>query len=69
MIQIHRRLGQEKRRSRLLLQIHDELLIEAPGDELEAIQGLVREEMEGVTQLHIPLKVEIGIGKNWSEAH
>ncbi len=69
MIRIHRRLRQEKRRARLLLQIHDELLIEVPGDELEVLQGLVREEMEGVTQLHIPLKVEIGIGKNWAEAH
>jgi DNA polymerase I len=69
MIRIHRRLRQEKRRSRLLLQIHDELLIEVPGDEREALQGLVREEMEGVTQLAIPLKVEIGIGKNWAEAH
>jgi DNA polymerase-1 len=69
MIQIHRRLRNEGWKSRLLLQIHDELLFEVPEGELEPIKGLVRKEMEGVTQLRVPLKVEIGVGKNWAEAH
>ncbi len=69
MINIHSRLGREKRRSKLILQIHDELVLEVPGGELSAIRALVEEEMEGVMKLLIPLKVDIGVGKNWAEAH
>jgi DNA polymerase-1 len=69
MINIHRRLHKEKRRSKLILQIHDELVLEVPEDEAEAIKALVKEEMEGVTKLFIPLKVDIGVGKNWAEGH
>ena len=69
MINIHRRLLREKRQTRLILQIHDELVFEVAGEELKAIQALVKEEMEGVMKLMIPLKVEIGVGKNWAEAH
>jgi DNA polymerase-1 len=69
MIRIHRRLIQEKRKTRLILQIHDELLFEVPDPEMEAVRGIVKEEMEGVMKLVIPLKVEMGAGKNWAEAH
>jgi DNA polymerase-1 len=69
MIRIHRRLLQEKRKSKLILQIHDELVFEVPEPELEVIKGLVKEKMEGVMKLGIPLKVEIGAGRNWAEAH
>jgi DNA polymerase-1 len=69
MIHIHRRLLQERRRSKLIIQIHDELVLEVPEGELSAIRALVKEEMEGVAQLFIPLKVDIGAGKNWAEAH
>jgi DNA polymerase I len=69
MIRIHRRLIQEKRKTRLILQIHDELVFEVPDAEMEAVRGIVKEEMEGVMKLVIPLKVEIGVGKNWAEAH
>jgi DNA polymerase-1 len=69
MINIHRRLHKEKRRSKLILQIHDELVLEIPGDEAEAIKALVKEEMEGVMKLFIPLKVDIEVGKNWAEGH
>ena len=69
MINIHRRLIRENRRSKLILQIHDELVLEVPGGELSAIQALVKEEMEGVMKLFIPLKVDVGTGKNWAEAH
>jgi len=69
MIRIHRRLQREKRKTKLILQIHDELVFEVPDDELEAIRGFVREEMEGVVQLIIPLKVDMGVGRNWAEAH
>ena len=69
MIHIARRLKAEGRRSRMLLQIHDELIFEVPENEIETIKRLVREEMEGAMSLAVPLKVDIGIGANWSEAH
>jgi DNA polymerase I len=69
MINIHRRIEKENRKTRLILQIHDELVFEVPEDEIEEMKRVVREEMEGVTELRIPLKVDIGTGKNWAEAH
>jgi len=69
MIRIHSRLLQERSNAKLILQIHDELVFEVPEPELETIKNLVKEEMEGVMKLEIPLKVEIGTGKNWAEAH
>ncbi len=69
MIRIHQRLKRETRRAKLLLQIHDELLFEVPEGEMEAVQALAKEEMEGVIRLQIPLKVDIGVGINWAEAH
>jgi DNA polymerase I len=69
MINIHRRLIKEKHRTKLILQIHDELVFEVPQDKAKEMTSLVREEMEGVMKLYIPLKVDIGIGKNWAEAH
>ncbi|MCX5910218.1 MAG: DNA polymerase, partial [Deltaproteobacteria bacterium] len=69
ILMAHRRLGREKLATKLLLQIHDELVLEVPAKELEAVKALVKEEMEGVTKLTIPLKVDVGVGKNWAEAH
>ncbi|MBP1712908.1 MAG: polymerase [Deltaproteobacteria bacterium] len=69
MINIQRRIAREERKTKLILQIHDELVFEVPEDEIEAIKPLVKKQMEGVTKLYIPLKVDIGIGKNWAEAH
>jgi len=69
MIRIHRRLIREKKKTKLILQIHDELVFEVPEAEMEVLRGMVKEEMEGVMQLVIPLKVEMGVGKNWAEAH
>ena len=69
MINIHRRLAGEGRKTKLILQIHDELVFEVPPGELEGLKALVKEEMEGVVKLYIPLKVDIGVGKNWAEAH
>ena len=67
MITIHRRLAREKFEARMILQVHDELLFEAPLKEREALEGLVREEMEGVYKLLVPLVVEIGAGPNWRD--
>jgi DNA polymerase-1 len=67
MITIHRRLAREKFEGRMILQVHDELLFEAPLKEREALEGLVREEMEGVYKLLVPLVVEIAAGPNWRD--
>ncbi len=68
MIKIHKRLRDERLKSKMILQVHDELLFEVPAEELEQIKGLVIEEMEGVVPLSVPLKVDTGTGKNWREA-
>jgi len=69
MLNIWRRLKKEKLRAKMLLQVHDELLFEVPEEEKDRVKALVREEMESPVELQIPLKVDIGIGKNWAEAH
>jgi len=67
MIDIHRALKQEGSGARMLLQVHDELLFEAPHDEVEATLVLVRERMENALELKVPLRVETGAGSNWLE--
>ncbi len=69
MIKIHRRLLQEGFRSRMVLQIHDELLFDVYEAERESLMKLVREEMESVCTLLVPLIVDCNAGKNWLEAH
>ncbi len=53
----------------MLLQVHDELLFEAPEAEAEALAGVVREVMAGAASLSVPLVVETGMGRTWAEAH
>jgi DNA polymerase-1 len=69
MINIYNRLERETFRTKLLLQVHDELVFEVPEDEIEPIQAMVKEEMEGVHKLRVPLVVDIHMGRNWDEAH
>jgi DNA polymerase-1 len=69
MINIHKRLQKEGFRARILLQVHDELLVEMPAKEKVGVQALVKEEMEHVLELRVPLTVDAGTGKNWAEAH
>ena len=68
MIRIHKRLQTEGLRGRMILQVHDELLLEVPAEEMEFTRSLVIEEMEGAYPLSVPLKVDTGMGKNWREA-
>jgi DNA polymerase I len=68
MIAIHRRLRDEGRSARLVLQVHDELLLEAPEAEFNAVRELVRAEMCGAYELDPPLGVDIGVGEDWNEA-
>ena len=67
MIHIHRLLGDRGLRTRMLLQVHDELVFEVPDDELDVAQTLVKQEMEHAAELSVPLVVDIGVGKNWME--
>jgi DNA polymerase I len=67
MIRIHDRLQSERFSARMLLQVHDELVFEVPGPELDAVSALVRAEMEGAATLSVPLVVDVGTGKNWLE--
>jgi len=68
MIRIHRRLRDEGRAARLVLQVHDELLLEVPDAEVKAVRELVRAEMTGAYPLDPPLAVDVGLGDNWAEA-
>src|SRR4029077_17508947 len=67
MINIHRRLRDEGRAARLVLQVHDELLLEVPEPEVTKVRELVRAEMCGAYALDPPLAVEVGVGENWAE--
>ncbi len=68
MIRIHNRLREEGRAARLVLQVHDELLLEVPDAETREVRELVREEMVGAYELDPPLAVDVGVGENWAEA-
>jgi len=68
MIRIHDRLRAEGRSARLVLQVHDELLLEVPAAEARPVEELVRSEMCGAFELDPPLAVDVGVGENWAEA-
>ena len=69
MINIHKKMDSENYQSKMILQIHDELLFECPQAEVEKLAAMVIEEMEGAVQLSVPLKVDWNYGKSWYEAH
>ncbi|HUG52776.1 MAG TPA: DNA polymerase I [Vicinamibacteria bacterium] len=69
MIDLHRELRRRRMRSRLILQIHDELLLEVPEDEAEAARAMVREIMEGALELDVPLVADARLGSSWAEVH
>jgi DNA polymerase I len=68
MVSIHRRLREEGRAARLVLQVHDELLLEVPDAEVSAAKDLVREEMCAAYPLDPPLEVDVGAGDDWHDA-
>jgi DNA polymerase-1 len=69
MIAIQRRLHTESWKSKMLLQVHDELVFDVPKDEIEPLKEMVKNEMENAFEINVPLVVDIGIGNNWLEAH
>ena len=69
MVRVHRRLKAEGLAARLVLQVHDELIVECPEAEAERVARLLTEEMEGVVSLSVPLTAEAHAGRSWAEAH
>ena len=69
MIRVYRRLKKELPEARLILQVHDELIVEAPADMAERAAHILEEEMERSAQLRVPLRAEAKCGKTWFEAH
>ena len=69
MVRVWKRLRDEKMESRLILTVHDELIVEAPEAEAEKAAQILREEMEGCVQYAVPLSTDVHAGKNWLEAH
>lgn len=68
MVKVHNRLKVENLKSRLILQVHDELLIEAAEDEVDAVTTILKDEMEGAVTLSVALSIDINIGRNWYES-
>jgi DNA polymerase-1 len=69
MIRVHDWLRRERLKTRLLMQVHDELVLEVPDAEVERVRSELPELMTGVAQLEVPLTVEVGVGPNWDKAH
>ena len=69
MINIDRALSEGGFKTKMLLQVHDELLFEVPEEEIELIKALIKEKMESAVKTKVPLIVEVGVGNNWLEAH
>ena len=69
MINIHKKLDEGKFKTKMLLQVHDELVFDVYKPELEAMKKLIKTEMENAYKMSVPLDVEIGVGKDWLEAH
>ena len=69
MIRIHNQLQVQKLQTRMLLQVHDELVFDVPKTELEIVKPLVKEAMENAFTLAVPLVADLGVGNNWLDAH
>ena len=69
MINVDKRITEAGLQSRMVLQIHDELMFDAVRNEVEILEKIVKEEMENVIELSVPLTVECNYGNNWLEAH
>ena len=69
MVNIHREMKKRDMKSRMILQVHDELVFEAPKGELKRLEELVADKMKTAMKLDVPVDVEIGTGPNWLDAH
>ena len=66
MVEAHKALGREGLKARLILQVHDELIVESPPEEIDRASALLRSAMEGVASLRVPLKVDLCVGRDWN---
>ena len=69
MIKMHKSLEKEKSQAQIILQVHDELILDTPEKEIDKVVNLTTEAMMGAAQLDVPLEIDIGIGDNWDQAH
>lgn len=69
MINIWRKLREKKFATKMIMQVHDELVFEAPKSEIDEAKELIKKEMEGAMKLDVPIRVDVGVGPNWLEAH
>ena len=69
MVNVYRRLKREKLQAKLILQVHDELIVECPAHEAEHVREVLVSEMENAVKLTVPLTVDAHIGSSWAEAH
>jgi DNA polymerase-1 len=69
MISVQNWLDEAELKTKLIMQVHDELVFEVPDGELELVKGKVTELMQSVATLEVPLVVEVGVGENWDKAH
>jgi DNA polymerase I len=69
MNQVQKTLDQQNRRTRMIMQVHDELVFEVPEDEVDWLRQTIPALMAGVAQLRVPLLAELGLGPNWDQAH
>lgn len=69
MVKLYNRLLKENLQSKMILQIHDELILNVPSMELERVKSIIKEEMQNAVKISVPLTVEAGVGDNWLEAH
>lgn len=69
MVNVYNKLNQRKLKSKIILQIHDELIIESPIDEVDEVKEILRNEMQQAANLKVPLKVDISVGNSWLECH
>ncbi|MGB9145748.1 MAG: DNA polymerase, partial [Acidobacteriaceae bacterium] len=67
MIRIDQRLAEEKLKTRMTLQVHDELVFDVPEAEVERVRAMVQHEMEHVIELSVPLVADVGVGANWRD--
>jgi DNA polymerase-1 len=67
MIRIDRKLREQELETRMTLQVHDELLFDVPEEEIDAVRSLVKQEMENVIELNVPIVADVGVGQNWRD--
>lgn len=69
MVKIYEWINQENLKSKMIMQVHDELVFDIEKEELNLFKSKVKTIMEGVVEMKVPLSVDVGVGKNWLEAH